>query len=130
MADARDGKDFFDDKAAGENTGGERAGISDERKDGGPEGMKKDERFFGDSFGAGGADEIGPDGFEKAGAGESRTDADEGESEAEGGENELEGVPQPAGGKRGSPKEKKRTATGAKTKVGMERVRRARPLSQ
>ena len=91
MADARDGKDFFDDEAAGENAGGERAGISDERKDGGPEGMKKDERFFGDSFGAGGADEIGPDGFEKSGAGESRTDADEGESEAEGGENELEG---------------------------------------
>jgi hypothetical protein len=126
LADARDGKDFFDDKAAGENTGGERAGISDERKDGGPEGMKKDERFFGDSFGAGGADEIGPDRFKKAGAGESRTDADEGESEAEGGENELEGGA-PASWR---PKEKKRTATGAKTKVGMERVRRARPLSQ
>jgi hypothetical protein len=34
-------------------------------------------------------------------------------------------VPHPAGGNSGIPKEKKRTATGASTKVGMERVRRA-----
>jgi hypothetical protein len=39
-------------------------------------------------------------------------------------------VPHPAGGKSGIPKEKKRTATGASTKVGIERVRRAILFSQ
>jgi hypothetical protein len=39
-------------------------------------------------------------------------------------------VPHPAGGKSGIPKEKKRTATGASTNVGMERVRRVILFSQ
>ena len=92
--------------------------------------MKKDERFFGDSFGAGGADEIGPDGFKKSGASESRTDADKGESEAEGGESELEGGAPAGRRKEGESEREKEDGNGAKTKVGMERVRRARPLSQ
>ena len=69
LANSWNGKNFFDDQAAGENAGGERAGISDEGKNSRAECVEKDECLFGDSFGTAGTDEVGPDRFQETGSG-------------------------------------------------------------
>ena len=69
LANSWNGKYFFDDQAAGENAGGERAGISDEGENSRAECVEKDECLFGDSFGTAGTDEVGPDRFQETGSG-------------------------------------------------------------
>jgi hypothetical protein len=63
------GKNFFDDQAPSENTGGERTSISDEGEHCGAKCVKKDECLFGNSFGTTGTDKVGPDRFQETGSG-------------------------------------------------------------